>query len=348
MISFLQKTLLFLFVLLLLSFAVRNTIPYAVENEEFNKKLNTYETLKKTKNINTLFFGSSRIYHQISPEIYDQLMVDYKSASYNFSLPGTFNPESYFLLEKFLENDIEDADIDLIIIELQSFNNLYSRNIFSHKASYWNNFPYYLYALKFILNSNYPGIEKAKLLAKYSISFIYRLTSYPKLFQNINSKYPEDEKTKTGFVSIDDQIKKRHPNDFENKIREKRLSDSLEIEKRYRASGKVNALLKDKNCNSVLQKKLLKLIEKAKKKNCHLLYLIPPRLTLKDYQQTLPFTNCLPNENILQMADRDTYPHFYQAKYIIDRGHLNGAGAVLFTQKLCEQIVSKNISEVYY
>ncbi|QNL20557.1 hypothetical protein HZR84_00850 [Hyphobacterium sp. CCMP332] len=347
MIAFLQKFLLFLFVLLLLSIAVRNTIPYALENEEFNKKLQTYKALKKTKDINTLFFGSSRIYHHISPEVYDRLMADYKSASYNFSLPGTFNPESYFLLEKFLEKDVKDSELDLIIIELQSFNNLYSRNIFSHKASYWNNFPYYYYALNFIINSNLPLPEKTKLLIKYSISFIYRLSSYPKLFQKQKTTKLGDSRTTTGFVSIDDQIKKRHPNDFHNKIREKRLSDSLEIERRYRASGKVNALLKNTRCNEVLQKKLQTLIEKAEKKNCHLLFLIPPRLTLKDYQQTLPFINCLPEKNILQMADRESYPYFYQAKYIIDRGHLNGAGAIIFTEKLTELIISSKISTVY-
>ena len=339
--NFLKQSFLALACFIVFIIITRNFIPYQYENEEFYSKFSEYKSLTQKESINTLFFGSSRIHHQISPKLFDKKMADYKLRSYNFSIAGTFNPESYFLLENFLKKNVEKDRVKLIIVELQSFNNLYSRNIFSHKASYWNNFNVLFLSWRYILSSDYSNSEKIKLLAKYSISFFYRFISFPEVqeFNKIKNRNEE-----FGFISLNSQYFRKYPNSFKKEIQKRLKSDSLEISNRKEAGEQVNLILQqDKSCNPVLMDKFSNLIKLAEKKNIQLVFMIPPRLTLKDYKLLLPYMNCLPESNIVQLADIESYPQFYDEKYIIDRGHLNEQGANILTEKLCNLLKSKNI-----
>ena len=87
----------------------------------------------------TLFIGSSRTYHQVSPSIFDQVMRENgtPTRSFNFGIDGMRFPESIYLLERILDNN--PPNLKWVVIELDELHvNWVSQGEGSRRALYWH------------------------------------------------------------------------------------------------------------------------------------------------------------------------------------------------------------------
>src|SRR6201982_3506112 len=86
----------------------------------------------------TLFIGSSRIYFQISPAVFDRVAREsaLPTHSFNFGIGGMYLPESAYLLEQIL--NLKPRNLKWIFIEYDEMQTKWSpENQTSRRALYW-------------------------------------------------------------------------------------------------------------------------------------------------------------------------------------------------------------------
>lgn len=86
----------------------------------------------------TLFIGSSRIYFQISPAVFDRLTREsgLPTRSFNFGIGGMYLPESAYLLEQIL--NLKPRNLKWVFIEYEELQTKWSpENQTSRRALYW-------------------------------------------------------------------------------------------------------------------------------------------------------------------------------------------------------------------
>lgn len=80
------------------------------------------------------------------------------------------------------------------------------------------------------------------------------------------------------------------------------------------------------------------LILKSKERGIHLIYILPPRLTLDDYKEVYPVFNYIPDRHKIGPPKYEALKEIYMTEYSFDIGHLNEAGALKYTNYLAKRI----------
>lgn len=107
------------------------------EIDEVTQKLRFFSAHKDE--FDTVFIGSSRTYHQISPQIFDEVMRENgrPTHSFNFGVDGMNLPESAYVLEEVLET--RPANLKWVFIELDELQtNWLFQGEGSRRALYWH------------------------------------------------------------------------------------------------------------------------------------------------------------------------------------------------------------------
>jgi hypothetical protein len=129
----------------------------------------------------TLFIGSSRIHHQISPAIFDGIMRDagHPTRSFNFGINGMFPPENGYLLERLLS--AKPRHLKWVFLELDE---LEIRRIpkaeTARRSVYWHDWKYTSLVLRKILD----GEDRASVRDL----FLFHSALFAKNFANIGRK----------------------------------------------------------------------------------------------------------------------------------------------------------------
>jgi hypothetical protein len=63
----------------------------------------------------------------------------------------------------------------------------------------------------------------------------------------------------------------------------------------------------------------------------------------KSYKKLLPILSLISKNHVIDLANPDKFPEFYEEENSFDVGHLNGMGAELMTQALVSQIKARQI-----
>ncbi|MEM8506062.1 MAG: hypothetical protein AAF716_23295 [Cyanobacteria bacterium P01_D01_bin.1] len=154
---------------------------------------------------NTLFFGSSRVYNQIVPDVFDAEAkaigetVDGTAVngtavnSYNFGVPAMRALDSTVLLEDVLADPPQD-------LKWVFFETILDKgyepipNARTHRAMYWHTWENTGFAARYILTSEEPLPNKAVLLVSHLLPAIYRQLNVGRLFtQVLPSTFSEQE-----------------------------------------------------------------------------------------------------------------------------------------------------------
>lgn len=153
---------------------------------------------------NTLFFGSSRVYNQIVPEVFDAEAkaigetVDGATDgitvnSYNFGVPAMRALDSTVLLEDVLANPPKN-------LKWVFFETILDKgyepipNARTHRAMYWHTWENTRFAARYILTSEESLPNKAVLLVSHLLPAIYRQLNVGRLFtQVLPSTFSEQE-----------------------------------------------------------------------------------------------------------------------------------------------------------
>lgn len=274
----------------------------------FETKLNNYNK----HHYDTVFIGSSRVYRQISPAFFDSCMNN-STHSFNFGVAGYSPQETINLLKSTILQ--KDPLPDLVFMELWVTPNINpSKTTFSLKTKSQQ------------IKADLYKFSKLGMGPSIVTMFIdEKIRSTPSqryLGRNNDGYYPLDLNLKdTELINLQTR-------------RFNFLADAqADTNTRIYSNYSISRGYKIKKDNSDLIVKLNDLISEAAKKSVKLVFIIMPLMT-HQYEEIIPLTLELPSQNVINLADPSEFPEFYEAKFMFDNGHLNAAGARLFTEKL--------------
>jgi len=283
----------FIIVVLIINQIIKAAIPYWWGNPYYAEKI---EYLKKEKsNYNLIFLGSSRIYRQIDPEIFDRVVSkDHNILSFNLASPSTFVPESYYLLENFLRHN--NLNIEYILIELQLVIPVADRNLHNSRSFYWMNIKEYFFTLKYCLSRINCDPEIWHKIGNYTYSFVDNILNIGATSEFINGKKHNCNslgKTKNGYVPIESELNK-----YQKERREKFLEDvTILYKKSHWYKNRFLKRVEPDFTEKQHSERITKLINLANNKDIRLIFVLPPLVDkYENFQQLyfkIPETNRL-------------------------------------------------------
>lgn len=117
-------------------FALRLILPFPEIDGGVSQKFRFFAAHKDE--FDTLFIGSSRVYFQISPAIFDRITRESgrPTRSFNFGVGGMYLPETAYLLEQIL--NLKPRNLKWVFIEYDEVQTKWSpENQTSRRALYW-------------------------------------------------------------------------------------------------------------------------------------------------------------------------------------------------------------------
>lgn len=300
-------------------------MPFYFGNNVAREKFEKYIAGSQRENI--VFFGASRVHHQIIPAVFDSVLGAPNMSSFNLGSRVTFNPESYWLVENFILSDIS-SNVNVIVLEIQDLSDVYPKNSMTTRGYYWSDVKQLTYVISFVNNTRKSFVAKAKIVLKYVRSFLFKQIDISRLSFLRNSVIDEPDVNR-GF----------EPLLISRKLSEYDLEENIQL---YKTVAEDYCLIKGTQTNGVNEAHLRRLKEiegHAQKKNIEIFYLLPPRID--NYEFAIDLMGAIPENKLIDLSCPQNYPAFYSVEFSLDRGHFNEAGAYLFTVELANQLNSK-------
>jgi len=348
MLRFSKQFALFTLIFLALNLVSKKLIPNNSTLPLLAYKLKDIETHKE---LNTFFFGSSILYRQIEPALFDSISCG-NSASYNVGIPAVFNPQLYDIFEDLLDqNKIPSGS--KVFLELQNIQKIGSNNLYTPRSLYKLDLSTVIYVSRAALKSDEPFVGKLKTIKDYAISYLYKsfslhnlherpkkyIKQHPlrKLIKAQHSKKKNDNKVpdyiykQKGFEDLDSALKnekmlKLRKNKFLKKYKNKKFV-STEFERSY-------FIVSDDRAIPALIDKIDDLTLKAATQDIELIILLPSYAASLNSGLKGSFKSL--NNKKISLFDYENNKEFYLVKNRFDSNHLNKSGAKLFTHKLAK------------
>lgn len=336
----LRKLASFFVIYLFISTIISLCLPYHWGNEYFHPKIKYLEK-HRDKKFNTFFFGTSRIYRQIDPFIFDSIVNQSqkkKSTSFNLGAAGLKNPESFYLIENFLSSDIA-KNTKYCFLELRDVDVTGEERL--HKQA--NNYCKNLKDILFVWKSNYHMKidldEQRSSISNYAVSYIENKLHFGHFGEQLlgNFYYINNLGEKeNGYYSIDDEINtlNNNPETFDNFQKKRRgfLNDTTILSKHKKKS--LNWYKKE-TYDKVYLDRLLTLKNHCKKQNITLIFILAQQSTKK----TINLSKQLPKESVIDLCDPNKHSAFYLVENHFDEVHLNKKGATLYSKALANAFI---------
>ena len=335
--KFLRNVLVFIAI-----FWALNTVPQFFLSPYYGNKwyVTKYEYFAKHhQRFNAAIWGSSRIDRHVNPSVLDAALNDYHLSTFNFGTPGTYNPESYYQYEKFLES-ADEHPIEYAFLEIQPLMDPTAANQFALKSLYWLELKYLRFGVSAALASDLDLRGKTRFIVGYGSCFVSRLLfGWKALYVSDREKRNRLwlGRNKDGFYPLDEELADPGRNSRLKRRHAELLDDPTVLERRVSLVTRSLAERRDRDLNEAHLRKLMELLEKSREKGIYLVFVIPPRLGLR-YEKLLALRDRLPAHHVVVVANPKAFPELYQLEYSFDIGHLNRKGADIFTGYLADQL----------
>jgi hypothetical protein len=290
---------------------------------------------------NALFFGSSRIYSQVDPILFDnQVKANGETIkSYNFGIPALRALPGYVLMRDVLKNPPKHLKWVFIETPLdRGYEPI--QNARTNRAIYWHTPENTRLAISYIFHSSGSMLDKAALMSSHLLPFVYHQMNIGRLFAQWLPihQFSEEEKAvsdvflaKEGLFPLTDETASD---------RQAFLSQLG----RYEQAVQQAADRKQQNPNRITYIEpgklslLQKLVEAVEATGAQPIFVIPPTL---DPQFDLKRAYNLGHiPTLLAFNDPAEHPDLYALEQRYDEEHLNAKGTELFTQKLANSFSS--------
>lgn len=342
---FLLKVLVFFALYVFISILISFFIPYHWGNPWYSSKIKYLEN-SEDNNYNTFFFGSSRVYRQINPSVFDRvanLSNDDTIRSFNLGAPATFCPQTYYLYEEFLKTDVSDK-AKYCFIELMGVDYISDNMMHQERTTYWQTYTVieFVFKYSFFPNGSFKfDYSRAKMFLRYVLSYIENTLHIGHFGQQIldnnyyNTRYIGN--SNNGFYSLESDLKDSN-DEFLIKRRIKFLSDSSQLELRKSIIKSDYSERSTSRLDNVAAKKLNELICISKNKGVKLFFILSPRYRSVE---SLSLLNSIPSEHLIDMCNPATNIDYYMFEKSFDVGHLNDIGADIYSANLATVFLSK-------
>lgn len=308
------------------------------EDDQISHKINYYKTHKKE--FNTLFVGTSRIYRQVDPFLFDSLTGG-NTKSYNAAHANLRPYRSYDYID-YLEIDENCKNVFIELIPPSRIGGNYDAN----PELYSINYHKYFGILDFCINSNYPVQFKGYYALRYTQTFFYKYLGFGlKKYLNLIIT-GEKAELEPLFYSLDEThgylpFNKELALQENENLEHRRSNFTKNIQENLKASIRQSQdiELKEKPTMDSYIEDVLALEQKLTKKGINVFYLITPRRKPWDiaYINTIKYYL---KGTIIDLCSPDKFPEFYEEQYSFDANHLNHKGAKIFTKRVVESFNS--------
>ncbi len=295
---------------------------------------------------NTLFFGSSRIYSQVIPEVFDKTAKEKGLAlnSYNFGIPAMRAIDSTVLLETVLANPPKN-------LKWVFFESILDKgyepipNARTHRAMYWHDWESTGFAARYILSSDESLPNKAVLLSSHFLPFLYHHLNVGRLFrQMLPSSFSLEEQavaaefTATeGFYALSDETapeRQQFLNDQQAYLDSVAVLGSRTADTPWSPTVLENS--KDSKAYLSTNKAMLlnRITEAVRAAGAEPVFIDPPSLHLEN---DFPAAQKLGKiDRLLTYRDPNRFPQLYTLQNRYDADHLNRAGSEEFTRLIAQ------------
>jgi len=341
--KFIIKSIMFLSILIAIISGSEYLVPYYWGTPHLVIKMNYYKKHKEA--FNTLFIGSSHIFRDISPSIFDEL-TNANTHSFNLGVGAMCTLETYAFYENFLKKDIS-PNVKYVIMELAPIYrlpplnedaagdlNFPLTNVQSARVKYYLDFPAYMFVVNYFKTGFdiYPNEEK-EVIKEYTSAYIEKLfkigmlkemvmfnfqpAASPELHKEIlgsdnDGFYSMDELTSTSVIGCS-ECRQKTADDIKNAKVTHKQNQSLGV-------------------NRVHLKMINRLIEQSQKRGIQLIFHLSPMVA--NYELMRPIFNRIDIHHKMDLANPVEYPELYSSDIHWDDVHFNLKGAKLFTKKL--------------
>lgn len=287
----------------------------------------------------TVFIGTSRVYYQIAPEIFDRAMAEHgtPTRSFNLGVAGMAPPESFLLLERFLA--LRPAKLKWVFIEFEPVQaNWDPARRSTHRLLYWHNWRLTSIALRKAIDPR--GTARSRKM----LSRIWQARETVALHLKLFAQNMANVGAVTDFNDL--FAAARHPDEGVHELGPRRDG--------YRPAGGpmppdkiaeyTSALAeaagegKPKLMDPYAEHEYREVARSIRALGAVPVFLVAPLL------QQAPFrfgeAAAAPGA-VIEFNDARRYPEFYNPGVRFDKGHLSRQGAEIFSQVFAERFISE-------
>jgi len=313
------------------------------EIDEVTQKLRFFAAHKD--DFDTIFIGSSRIYHQISPTVFDQVMRENEipTRTFNFGVDGMHLPESAYVLERVLAT--RPRILKYVFIELGELQTKWPHEIEgSRRALYWHDWRRTSLVLRKILGAGthllwLPNLKKIRdiiLPRKGGLEtrdlVVFHTAQFEKNFTNIGRA--------SDLSACLSQLYKKEPGRTQpgpggdGYLPVSRVMSAEQTATYERALALALSQARSKSVSPHTEKVCLQCSKEIRSFGAMPVFLVTPTTT----QSKLGFSGNFGSPGtVISFNDARLYPNFYRKGVRVDQEHMDGVGAEEFTQLLAEK-----------
>jgi hypothetical protein len=277
----------------------------------------------------TIFVGSSRVHHQVSPAIFDRVMREagHSTRTFNFGINGMFPPESGYVLERLLS--ARPRHLKWVFIELDE---LETRRIpkaeDARRSVYWHDWKRTSLVLRKVLDGENQGDARDL--------FFFHSALFAKNFTNIGRKI--DLSWWSSHLGKKAALPKTLGQGGDGYVPQIKTLSAAEAAAYEAGLERAVTQAESRFVSAATEQAYRQWADELKKMGATPIFLVAPTTR----QIKLGFR---PEAGIggavMLFNDAKTYPQLYRNEVRFDADHLNGTGAEEFTR-----LVARNLSQL--
>jgi len=280
----------------------------------------------------TVFIGSSRIHHQVSPAIFDRVMAEagHPTRTFNFGINGMFPPESGYVLERLLGT--KPRHLKWVFIELDE---LETRRIPKAEASrrslYWHDWKRTSLVLRKVLED---GDQKdARDL------FFFHTALFARNFTNIGRKI--DLSWWSSHLGKKAAPPKNLGDNGDGYVPQTRRMSEAEAVAYEAGLERAVVQAESRQVSSATEQAYRQWADAVRKTGATPIFLVTPTTvqTKLEFRSESGLAGA-----VMPFNDTKGYPQLYRNEIRVDADHLNGTGAEEFTRLIADNL-SRLINE---
>ncbi len=306
-------------------------LPYTWGSIQLNTKIQFLKDKKITPK--AYFIGSSNTLRQVIPNLFNKLVERDSTYAFNLGVDGALPPKTFHILENLIQ---EQPNIEYIFLEVNGFEYLPEHYFIPTRRKYYYKLPELWKSYRYIWSGSSSLKVKLGMTIKYLIAYaenafkIGMRTDFIKFIHGENVfDYSFVGKNGDGYYPLEgmhtttERMKKRLPTYLQN------LNN--DFTKVYQHLETIDNVV----YNDYLRTLLLEQLALAKSRGVEIIFLLNPiKPEFHEVADIVALFYSLPASNRIDLANPINYPEFYQLENRWDEGHLNDAGAKIYTRKL--------------
>ncbi len=287
------------------------------------------EYLAAHPEVDTVFVGSSRVFHAFIPQQFDREMAarGFPTRSFNLAVDGMRPPESYYVLREMLKR--RPPALRRVFIELVDlFPKVSTENLGSARYHHWHDWRHTRLVLQQVRASRAPLSEKCEQVAVHIVCFAVRMSNL--------GRGPE----RVGLLLSGPGKAKLASNPWEeNAGYVAQPAREFAGERRAVFENTVNALqsraLEPMPLPALCAAAIREVVAEVRAAGAEPIFVLSP--TVARGENFTDFVAAGIDARLIAFNDPRRYPAIFRAENHSDHEHLNAAGAAAYTSALAEE-----------